>query len=178
MTVRLVLLGLLRERPLYGYEIKQLIEEQMSDWTSIAFGSIYFALDKLEEEKFVEKVEVEQEGKRPSRSVYRITPAGRKEFHRLLRENWQQFDRSYFPIDICLFFLDSLPMDEVISYLQNRKETLQTALEYVQHHRSEELALPDVPPLAANIFDHTIVHVQAELEWVSGLIRKLKSRKK
>ena len=86
MTVRLVILGLLRERPLYGYEIKQIIEEHMSDWTSIAFGSIYFALDKLEEENFVEKVEVKQAGKRPSRSVYQITKSGRKEFLRLLRE--------------------------------------------------------------------------------------------
>ena len=70
MTVRLVILGLLRQRPLYGYEIKQIIEEHMSDWTSIAFGSIYFALDRLADEKFVEKVNVEQDNKRPARSVY------------------------------------------------------------------------------------------------------------
>ena len=69
MSVRLVILGLLRENPLYGYEIKQIIEEHMSDWTSIAFGSIYFALDKLAAENFVEKVSVEKEGRRPSRSV-------------------------------------------------------------------------------------------------------------
>jgi Fe2+ or Zn2+ uptake regulation protein len=56
MSVKLVILGLLRERPLYGYEIKQIIEEHMGDWTSIAFGSIYFALDKLAKEGFVEKV--------------------------------------------------------------------------------------------------------------------------
>jgi DNA-binding PadR family transcriptional regulator len=113
MTVRLVILGLLRERPLYGYEIKQIIEEHMSNWTSIAFGSIYFALDKLAEEKFVEKVEIEQQGKRPSRSVYQIMDAGREEFLRLLRESWQQFEREYYPLDICLFFLDSLPLKEV-----------------------------------------------------------------
>jgi len=53
MSVRLVILGLLCDRPLYGYEIKQIIEEHMGDWTSIAFGSIYFALDKLAEEGFV-----------------------------------------------------------------------------------------------------------------------------
>jgi len=177
MTVRLVLLGMLRDRPLYGYEIKQLIEEHMSDWTSIAFGSIYFALDKLAEEKFVEKVDVEQKGKRPSRSVYQITSSGRKEFYRLLRETWQQFERNYFPLDICLFFLDSLPLDEVISYLQIQKGNLQTVLDHVQRHRLEELALPDVPPIAANIFDHSLVHIQAELKWISSLIRKLKSKK-
>lgn len=173
MTVRLVILGLLRERPLYGYEIKQIIEEHMSDWTSIAFGSIYFALDKLAEEKFVEKVEVEQKGKRPSRSVYQITDAGREEFLRLLRESWQQFEREYYPLDICLFFLDSLPITEVTNYLKTRKEALRLALEYVQGHRKEQLAFPEVPPLAAAIFDHTIVHTQAELQWVTDLLKKL-----
>ncbi|HVP22039.1 MAG TPA: PadR family transcriptional regulator [Anaerolineaceae bacterium] len=177
MTVRLVILGLLRERPLYGYEIKQIIEEHMSDWTSIAFGSIYFALDKLAEEKFVEKVHVEQSGKRPSRSVFQITDSGREEFYRLLRESWQTFEREYYPLDICLFFLDSLPLAEVAAYLKQRKAALQAALDYVQDHRAEQLALPEVPALAAAIFDHTLLHTQAELEWVTKLLQTLESGK-
>ena len=104
MSVRLVLLGLLHERPLYGYEIKQIIEEHMGDWTSIAFGSIYFALDKLSEEKLVEKVSVEQSGNRPSRIIYQITPTGEEEFLQLLRESWQNIEREYYEVDICLFF--------------------------------------------------------------------------
>jgi hypothetical protein len=83
MTVRLVILGLLRERPLYGYEIKQLVEEHMSDWTSIAFGSIYFALEKLADEKFVEKVEIEQDNKRLTRQpLFLSTPVF------ISRPNW------------------------------------------------------------------------------------------
>ena len=177
MTVRLVILGLLRERPLYGYEIKQIIEEHMSDWTSIAFGSIYFALDKLAEEKFIENMVVEQKGKRPSRSIYQITNAGREEFFRLLREGWQRFEREYYPLDICLFFLDSLPLAEVINYLKSRKEALRLALVYVNNHREELLAFPEVPPLAAAIFDHTIVHTQAELQWVTDLLENLERDK-
>ena len=45
----------------------------MGDWTNIAFGSIYFALGKLSEEGFIEKVATEQQGGRPSREVYQIT---------------------------------------------------------------------------------------------------------
>lgn len=173
MTVRLVILGLLRERPLYGYEIKQLIEEHMSDWTSIAFGSIYFALDKLADEKFVEKVGVEQENKRPARGVYQITEKGRDEFIRLLRESWQQVERQYFSLDICLFFLQSLPLSEVKSYLQKRQAALEAALGYLEQHRAEQLSLPEVPRLATAIFDHSFVHTQAELYWVGDLLQKL-----
>jgi len=173
MTVRLVILGLLRERPLYGYEIKQLIEEHMSDWTSIAFGSIYFALDKLADEKFVENVEVEQKGNRPSRSVYQITASGRDEFLRLLREEWQQMERQYFPIDVCLFFFDKLPIGEVKNYLKIRQAALHKALEYLQNHREEQLTLPEVPRLATAIFDHSLAHTQAEFSWVTNLLEKV-----
>ena len=62
MSTRLVILGFLRGRPLYGYEIKQMIEHVMGDWTNIAFGSIYFALKKLTEDGFIEKAATEQEG--------------------------------------------------------------------------------------------------------------------
>jgi DNA-binding PadR family transcriptional regulator len=172
MSVRLVILGLLRDRPLYGYEIKQIIEEHMSDWTSIAFGSIYFALAKLAEEQFIEKVGIEQEGKRPSRSVYQITAAGREEFLRLLRQGWQTYEQQFFDLDICLFFLRDLPVDEVLGYLHQRRTILQGVLDHIRSHRAEELATPQVPRLAAAIFDHSLAHVQAELDWTIDLLQK------
>lgn len=175
MSVRMVILGLLSERPLYGYEIKQIIEEHMGDWTSIAFGSIYFALDKLAAEQFVEKVGVEQEGKRPSRSVYQITERGRAEFMRLLREGWRKFEREYFDVDICLFFLGVLPLDEVKGYLRARRATLQEVLNHIQAHRAEQLAHAEVPRLAGAIFDHSVAHTQAELNWTTDLLEKMET---
>ena len=108
MSTRLVILGLLRDRPLYGYELKQIIEEHMGDWTNIAFGSIYYALGKLDEEGLIEQVAVEQEGRRPSRSVYQITAAGQAEFLRLLREVWGEVERHYYALDIGLVLLHML----------------------------------------------------------------------
>ncbi len=175
MSVRLVILGLLRENPLYGYEIKQIIEEHMSDWTSIAFGSIYFALDKLAQENYVEKVGVEQPGKWPSRSVYQITPAGRQEFLRLLRESWGNVEKQYFSLDICLFFKDALPTEEIVSYLRDRQAILRGALEHIASHRDEEMAQPEIPPVARAIFEHSIAHTRAELEWVTDLLAKVES---
>ncbi len=173
MSVRLVILGLLGERPLYGYEIKQIIEERMGDWTSIAFGSIYFALDKLAEEGFVEKVATEQQGNRPSRSVYQITATGQAEFLRLLREVWQNVEREYFALDIGLFFIQSLPLEEVKEYLRARRAHLQSMLEHILAHRAEQLGNVEIPRLAAAIFDHSSAHAQAELAWVEDLLRKI-----
>ncbi|MCF7943654.1 MAG: PadR family transcriptional regulator [Spirochaetia bacterium] len=175
MTVRMVILGLLREQLLHGYEIKHIIEEHMGDWTSIAFGSIYFALGKLSEEGFVEVASVEQEGNRPSRSVYQITDSGREEFMRLLREGWQKVERQYYDFDVCLFFMRHLPQNEVKVYLQRRRDILEEILEHIECHRSEQLSMPEVPALADAIFNHTKFHTRAELQWVSDLITKLES---
>jgi DNA-binding PadR family transcriptional regulator len=171
----MVILGLLREQPLHGYELKHIIEEHMGDWTSIAFGSIYFALGKLSEEGFVEVASVEQEGNRPSRSVYQITDAGREAFMRLLREGWQQVERQYFDFDVCLFFMRYLPSNEVRTYLQRRRAILEEVLSHIESHRAEQLSQPEVPALAGAIFDHTLVHTEAELRWVTDLLAKMES---
>ena len=86
MSVKLAILGMLKKGPVHGYELKSSIEKEMGDWTSIAFGSIYFALKKLTENNFVEQLDKMQFGNRPSRIIYKITDKGEKEFIRLLRE--------------------------------------------------------------------------------------------
>jgi DNA-binding PadR family transcriptional regulator len=100
MTVRLLILGLLRNGPLHGYEIQRSLETAMGDWADVAAGSIYFALDKLAADTLIEEQEVSQEGGRPVRTIYRITGSGRAEFERLLREVWSKIERLSFPLDI------------------------------------------------------------------------------
>ena len=173
MSTRLVVLGLLREQPLYGYEIKHIIEEHMGDWTNIAFGSIYYALGKLEEEGFVEQVATEQEGNRPSRSVYEITDAGREEFLRLLRELWRTLERQYFDFDLALFFMGALPHEDALAYLRGRAAGLEATLAHLDEHQAEQGAQPEVPPIAGAIFDHSRMHIEAELAWTRKLVEKV-----
>jgi DNA-binding PadR family transcriptional regulator len=175
MSTRLVILGLLRRRPLHGYEIKHIIEEHMGDWTSIAFGSIYFALNKLTEEEFVELAGTEQQGNRPSRTIYQITDAGRNEFMRLLRQNWQEVEHQQFDFDIALFFMDALSEEEIEEYLKGRVARLETTLEQIRAHRAEQMANQQVPRTAAAIFDHSLAHYEAELGWTRGVLQSIRS---
>jgi DNA-binding PadR family transcriptional regulator len=174
LSTRLVILGFLRGRPQYGYEIKQMIEHVMGDWTNIAFGSIYFALKKLAEEGFVEKAGTEQEGGRPSRTVYQITGAGREEFLHLLREAWDNVEQQTFDFDIGLSFMSALPTDEVQGYLRKRVTHLEHVLQYLDAHQAEELADEHVPNrLVSAVFEHHRRHLQAELEWTQGLLQNV-----
>jgi DNA-binding PadR family transcriptional regulator len=175
VSTRLVILGLLRGKPLYGYELKHIIEEHMGDWTDIAFGSIYYALGKLAEEGFIEQVAVEREGRRPSRSVYQITGAGQAEFLRLLREVWSEVERHYHAIDIGLAFMEVLPREEIIGYLRGRIAQLEGILHHVAEHRAEQMARPEVPATAAAVFDHGLAHFQAELDWTRDMLDKVEA---
>jgi len=173
MSTRLVILGLLREKPLYGYEIKQIIEEHMSDWTSIAFGSIYFALDKLVQEDLIKKIATEKPGNRPSRSVYQISKSGEQEFLRLLHNTWSNQERNYFSLDIGLFFMSALPLEEIKGYLRNRIANLQRIMKYLDVHKTEQIKDKHIPPVANAIFAHTLAHIEAEFSWAQDLLLKV-----
>jgi DNA-binding PadR family transcriptional regulator len=177
MSTRLVILGLLRDQPLHGYEIKQIIEEQMGDWTSIAFGSIYFALGKLSEEGLIEMVATEKEGNRPSRSIYQITEAGRAEFLKLLRELWREPERQYFAIDVGLGFMNALPPEEIMGYLHGRVALLEGTLHYLDSHQLEQMGQPNIPASAVVIFEHSRVHLAAELSWIKEVLEKMQRGK-
>jgi DNA-binding PadR family transcriptional regulator len=177
MSTRLVILGLLRDRPLHGYEIKHIIEEHMGDWTDIAFGSIYFALGKLAEEGFIEKIATEQEGHRPSRTIYQITPTGRDEFERLLREVWQNLERHYFTLDIGLMFIEALPLEEVKGYLRGRVAQLEAIVGHLDTHQAEVMTKEETfREMIAAIFTHSRVHFEAELTWTRELLKKVERR--
>lgn len=170
MSTRLAILGLLKERPLYGYELKSIIEQYMGDWTSIAFGSIYFALRKLTEEGLVRELAVEQEKGRPSRRVYELTDDGKDEFRSLLRDAWTREDRVYYPFDIALFFLKELSREEQLKFIRKRLEDTRRTLGYLDGHEKEMRSDPRVPPVAGAIFSHTRHHVRAELAWLEEVL--------
>jgi DNA-binding PadR family transcriptional regulator len=160
-------------QPLHGYELKHIIEEAMGDWTSIAFGSIYFALRKLSEEGFIEKVATEKEGGRPSRDLYQITEAGQEEFLRLLRGVWSGVERQYHAIDIGLMFMQALPVEEILGYLRGRVAQLEAILQHVEEHREETLVREEVPRVVEAIFDHGLAHFRSELAWTKTLLEKV-----
>ncbi|MBI9043441.1 MAG: PadR family transcriptional regulator [Anaerolineaceae bacterium] len=173
MSTRLILLGLLRDKPLYGYEIKQIVEAEMGTWTSIAFGSIYFALKKLRAEGFVEKIGTEKDGDRPSRHIYQITEAGKREFQRLLVLIWQEVESPHFDLDVGWYFLESLSKEEIRNYLEMRVESLRQMMD--EQKASQDLTMTQIkmPRYLNEVFEHSLVHIRAELAWTMSLIEKM-----
>ncbi len=88
-TMPLLVLAVVRDGELYGYEIAQRIREQSGGAFAPSEGSLYPALHTLESEGALEAFWQESD-RGPRRRYYRITPDG----ERLLAEHereWQAF---------------------------------------------------------------------------------------
>lgn len=72
-----ILLGLLTVQPMSGYDLGQVIRDSVKHFWNESYGQIYPNLKKLASEGLVSSKTEKQKGK-PDRSIYSITPQGRK----------------------------------------------------------------------------------------------------
>lgn len=73
----LIVLSLLLERPMHGYDLVQEYERQeVRDWASVSKAQVYYALKKLEDEQLIraDKATVEEDARR--KTIYFVTSEG------------------------------------------------------------------------------------------------------
>ncbi len=88
-TLEMVLLKLLSERPMYGYELVSTLEERGGQEFQIKEGTLYPVLYRLENAGFIEpRWETLERG--VPRKYYRLTDQGKCQLTRLIEE-WQDF---------------------------------------------------------------------------------------
>lgn len=88
-STSLLLLQLLEERDMYGYELVKELENRSGNEFSVKEGTLYPALHKLEKQEYIECYWKEQE-KGPARKYYKITEAGKEMLMEKTRE-WNDF---------------------------------------------------------------------------------------
>jgi PadR family transcriptional regulator, regulatory protein AphA len=85
MSHRYLILGLLAETPMTGYDIKKRVETILNDVTSASYGTLYPTLHKLHQEGAIDVDEVTQHG-RPTKKICAITPKGKQALDQWLQE--------------------------------------------------------------------------------------------
>lgn len=172
-TTRLFILGTLeRGGEMHGHQIRRAAQTERTElWADVKPGSLYGALHRMEAEGIVEAVRTEQEGKRPARTVYRITEEGRGELaaHRdeALREARLRPD----PVDLALQFTGDLSEGALRSALEARRGSLASQL--ASWRQVRESADPHLSEMEKMTFGHTLGRLEAELSWHDELLEKL-----
>src|SRR5262245_5422301 len=110
----LSVLCLLRERPMHPYEMQRVIRQRRNDeFLGLKRGSLYHAIRRLEQGGFITPVETQRDGRRPERTVYRITEQGQVEIRAWLRELIAKPGRDSNQFFAALSYLPHLPPEDV-----------------------------------------------------------------
>lgn len=130
------------------------------------------SVERLAAQGLIEPVETSREGRRPERTVYRITDAGRDAAHRRLADVLSTPVEEHPLFNAGLAFVNLLPEDEVVLHLQARRNALEfllgghlNAYEALRERGVERYRLLDM--------ELNIARVRTELEYVRALVDDL-----
>jgi DNA-binding PadR family transcriptional regulator len=177
-TPDLVLLSLLEERSMHGYQANlELERREIRDWAGISRPQVYYSLQKLSRAGMIRPSEGREPAAGPERSIFETTAKGRTALAEALeRPEWTtQRDRPAFLTWIALSWQARPGIFEkqlerrrefLEKELQREKEVLTSILEEVGHPYHE----------AVWMVSHMMEQFQLELRWLRKLKRELPRR--
>ncbi|MDD5060476.1 MAG: helix-turn-helix transcriptional regulator [Candidatus Omnitrophica bacterium] len=166
----LILLGLLRQSPKHGYEIKLKVRKILSLFTGVQLKSIYYPLRILEKEGLLTKQAFRKDS-RPERFVYCLTDKGKRRFEMLLNKNLLDFKRPQFTLDLSLYFLNFLKPATARKRLEKRLEILEKISSGIEgminsSDLKDQLAL-------VRIMEHNLCLLRAEALFLGNLLKSI-----
>lgn len=169
----LAVLTLLYEAPMHPYQMAATLKERAKEESiKLRFGSLYSVIERLEREGLIVAGETVREGRRPERTVYHITDAGKVEMHDWLRELVSTPVKEYPQFEAALSLLPGLPPDEAVEMLEVRLEHLDQTIEAI-NSQIENAAEHGLHPLFLIEADYRSKTLQAERDYVRNLVRRI-----
>jgi len=166
----IIFLGLLKESPKHGYEIKKKAYEILGFFAGVDLKSIYYPLRSLEKKGYVTK-RINKQGRRPQRFVYALTDKGESHFNALLTRSFLDFKRPQFSLDLSLYFLPYIKPRIAKRRLRARTIVLDNL---VKGLKRTILSLGGKKPSSLGyILEHNLQMVETELKFLDNLIKTL-----
>jgi DNA-binding PadR family transcriptional regulator len=174
----MVLLSLLAERAMHGYQANALLEfRKVREWAGVSRPQVYYSLDKLARLGFLRITESKDDSGGPERQVFETTARGRAALADALeRDDWtDQMERSPFLTWMALswqcrpgVFLKQLRKRErfLEKQLAGRQEVLEAVRKEVGHRFHE----------AVWMLSLGIEQVRTELRWLKKIMREAPRR--
>jgi len=179
-TADLVLLSLLAERPMHGYQANaELVRREVQDWAGISRPQVYYSMEKLARLGMLREVESHGPAEGPERAVFTVTARGKTALADALeREDWTtQRERPAFLTWMALswrarpgiFAAQARRRREFLrKEIQREKETLESIFKEVGHAYHEAVWMVKL----------MIAQMETEMRWLDQLDREAKHRGK
>jgi DNA-binding PadR family transcriptional regulator len=172
----IAVLALLREGAMHPYQMQSLLRLRHKDEIlALKRGSLYHAIGRLVRDALISAKSTEREGRRPERTTYAITSAGRKEFIRVLRQIIAVPRRECSEFMAAMSFLVHLTPAEALPRLEERARHLENEITL----RSAGVSAASAHVLRINLVEseYLVAIMNAELAWVRSLIADISSEK-
>jgi len=188
-TIDLAILGLLKDEPLHGYELKKRLAASVGTEGALSFGSLYPALRRLERRRAIERTASPDttpesspstgsvsgesamarsrlrrtEAVRRPRKAYRITAEGHTHFEELADGEGGTLDPAR-AFALRLAFCRHLPSDARRRLFERRRDDLAAEIERARDNDSA------VDPYERALAEHRAGTIARDLAWVESLL--------
>jgi DNA-binding PadR family transcriptional regulator len=172
----LAVLACLFERPMHPYEMATTLRERGKDQSiKLNYGSLYTVVEALQQHNLIVAQETEREGRRPERTIYRLTDAGRIELIDWVSELLSTPAKEYTHFEAGLSLAGVLPPDDIAALLEQRCRLLEieiaqmrTALQFVQ----QQQGLARIYVIES---EYVLAMREAELAWTRKIASEIRS---
>ncbi len=168
--IELAILGLLKQKPMHGYELKKELTAQLGQFWQASWGSLYPALSRLEKQEAVERIFPKEDVKR-RKNIYRITKHGEKLFQNSLSEHSAISDAAGFGLKLAFFRY--MKPDARVDLLERRraylKEKLAETREKLRAYKER------IDQYTYTLMEHDVDVTTADIAWIERLITEEKA---
>ncbi len=170
VSLKFGILGLLAERPLHGYDVKNRFESMLGGSWEVNIGQVYTTLQRLERDGLIEA-----DGERGDRRklAYRLTDGGRQTLQEWLSrpesEPQQLREEIYMKLLLSTRLADG-NLDQLLAaqrrvYLQRLKDLAELERRARQQGRDDLVLL----------FKGAVLHTEADLKWTDACAEEIRN---
>lgn len=180
-SLELAVLGLLKEGPMHGYELKKRLSFTLGPLYAVSYGSLYPCLNRLRQSGFVQERAGETKARRRRkaadvdgkvartvprrRKVYEITATGESFFFEQL-ELGAVYDTDRFQTRFAFF--QYMPSQARLRVLEHRKAYLEEKL--AEFKDSLRATQERMDAYSRTLVDHGVQTTEQDIRWLEGLI--------
>ena len=166
----ILILVMLENKPMHGYEIKKRVEQVLGGSVALNNKTLYPTLKRFEEVGAVQREVVRQEGK-PDRHMYSLTDHGRELMQMLLQDASPEILRNNVEFLVRVSLFNLLEPEARLEILRARAEIVRKGIGHIQEMRT--LA----HERNANAFAEEVIAFNEqrdlqELAWIQILMQK------
>jgi len=168
MKAEILILGVLHRGNLHPYEIKRRLTNAMIQcFTDVDVGTLYYAVRQLNKNKMIAPVSRKRVVRGGIKTVYRITPSGRRRFQQLLHEQFALPGTVAQTLYIAMLFLHLCDRSRVAVLLLEKVARQKRAIDELAKIKDQ------LSPMLGTGALHLLRHLEAQRKLDLGWLKSL-----